>query len=378
MEGSRLVLGAMTGTSIDGIDLALVRIEGHGLTMRARPVAFRAAALGALGPRLRAAAEQEPLACGELAALARAFGELHAGEAKALVDAAGAGFPALAAVHGQTVFHRPPVGWQLLDPHPIARVLGCTVVFDLRSADLAAGGQGAPLTPLADWVLYRGPEPTAVVNLGGFANLTALPGASDADEAGQVAAIRGGDLCPCNQVLDRAARVVLGREFDADGAVACSGVRDEDAFRTLCARLSHAGGGRSLGTGDEGDAWIGEHAGRMPAPDLLATAAEAVGWAVGTAVARSGARRAVLAGGGVRNERLVRAVAAASGCPVVASDATGIPAGMREASAWAVLGALAQDDVEIALPQVTGRRGEAATRPGTWIHPRNRAAGAAP
>jgi anhydro-N-acetylmuramic acid kinase len=89
MERTRLVLGAMTGTSIDGMDLALVRVHGAGLGMRAETVATRAAPLGALAPRLRAAAEQHPMTAGDFAALATEFGELHARECLELLRSAG-------------------------------------------------------------------------------------------------------------------------------------------------------------------------------------------------------------------------------------------------------------------------------------------------
>ena len=89
MERTRLVLGAMTGTSIDGMDLALVRVHGSGLGMRAATVATRAAPLGTLAPRLRAAAEQQPMTAGEFASLATEFGELHARECLELLRSAG-------------------------------------------------------------------------------------------------------------------------------------------------------------------------------------------------------------------------------------------------------------------------------------------------
>ena len=110
----------------------------------------------------------------------------------------------LVVAHGQTVFHAPPASWQLLNAAPIARAVRAPVVFDLRQADLAAGGQGAPITPLADWIMLRAHGPAAagraIVNLGGFCNVTILP--SGAGPEG----VRGMDVCPCNHLLDGVAR----------------------------------------------------------------------------------------------------------------------------------------------------------------------------
>lgn len=370
MEPTRLVLGAMTGTSIDGIDLAIVRVRGSSLAMRVEPLAFRSASLGGLEPRLRAAADQVPMSAGEFAELARDLGVLHAREARALLVDAGIDRVHLAALHGQTVFHRPPCSWQLLNASPVSAELGCDVVFDLRGHDLAAGGQGAPLTPLADWVLLRAPHPRAIVNLGGFANATLLPADDGTPAASQVAGIRGADLCACNQLLDRAARAALGRDFDADGGSAAQGTPDPGSLDVLVTLLAPPGDGRSLGTGDELGDWVREAATRLAPNDLLATAARAVGHAIGTALGRVGARDVVVAGGGARHRPLRQAIESAAGCPVRLSDDLGLPVGSRECVGWAVLGALAQDGVEVALPAVTGRREASRVNAGTWQNTR--------
>jgi len=371
MTRVRHVLGAMTGTSIDGIDLALVRIEGRGLAMRATLVAHHAAGLGSLADRLRAAAEQRPMTAGEFAALMLDFGSFHAAEARAFLEGARLPRPDLVSIHGQTVFHRPPASWQLVNAHPVARALGCDVVFDLRGNDLAHGGQGAPLTPLADWVLFRCNAPRAVVNLGGFANVTLL--SQDAPDAPRVVdAIRGFDVCACNQLLDAAARAVLGASFDAGGAAAARGTRDPDAEASLIARLTDGGEARSLGTGDECLGWLHDARGRLRPDDLLASAAAAIGTVIGRAIRAHGASDALLAGGGTRHQPLAESIARAATCPVRSCGDAGIPPEAREAAGWAVLGALAQDGIPVALPAVTGRPEARPPTPidGTWIHVR--------
>jgi 1,6-anhydro-N-acetylmuramate kinase len=259
------------------------------------------------------------------------------------------------------------VSWQLLNPHPIARALACAVAFDLRGTDLAHGGEGAPLTPLADWVLFRAAHARTVVNLGGFANATMLP-AEGPDPAADVAHVRGADLCACNQLLDHAARRAIGQDFDGDGACAARGTPDAALVGALRAALAPAGRPRSLGTGDEGFAIVDRAAPTLAPEDLLASVAHAVGAAVGAAIAAAGARDAVLAGGGTRHRPLVAAIARHAGMPAMASDAVGLPASHREAIGWAVLGALAQDGVPASLAAVTGRREHPGARSGAWLH----------
>lgn len=347
---TRRVIGAMTGTSIDGIDLALVQIDGAGLDMHATLLRGRSAELGALAPRLRAAAEQVPLPAREFAALALEFGALHAREATAL--AAGDSID-LVVAHGQTVFHAPPVSWQLLNPFPIAAALRCRVVCDLRQADLIAGGQGAPITPLADWILFRAIEPRVILNLGGFANVTALPGHS-----APLVGIRGADLCVCNQLLDRAARHLINAPFDRDGATAARGRADASLCRALAQRLAQQRAhGRSLGTGDELFEWLESATRSLSAEDTLATAVAALAVAIASGVRaiEPSPSEVIVAGGGARHRSLLAAIAVSLGCPVVASDDRGVPADWREAMEMAVLGSLAEDGVPISLPSVTLR-----------------------
>jgi anhydro-N-acetylmuramic acid kinase len=171
--GTRRVVGCMTGTSLDGIDLALVEVTGTGLGMSARFARGLSAPLGPAADSLRALAAQEPMTAGQVARLSLQFAAAHA---QALTDLLGGERSDLVCIHGQTVFHAPPASWQLLNPFPIARAASAPVVYDLRQADLAAGGQGAPITPIADFVLFRhAQESRAVVNLGGFCNVTLLP-----------------------------------------------------------------------------------------------------------------------------------------------------------------------------------------------------------
>lgn len=352
---ARLIAGCMTGTSCDAVDVALVHIEGRGLAMRAEVVDAADAELGELGGRLRAIAAQAQTTARECCELADELADRH----RVLV----AGLrprPDLVVVHGQTVHHAPPHSWQMINLARLAHGLAVPVVGDLRAADLALGGQGAPITPLADWILLRAEWPRAVINLGGFANHTFLP--ADGDGPG---GIDGGDLCVCNQLLDGLARRLLHRGYDDGGAFAVAGKpRDEQVGRWRERLGTQADAGRSLGTGDE--PVIGAPISEGRPGDHLAAACRAIALTV-AAVCDERCADAVLAGGGVANRRLVAELEDAFAAPVYPSDDFGVPAALREAMAMAVLGALSQDRVPITLPRVTGV--DAAPVAGTWVAP---------
>ena len=357
---ARLVVGCMTGTSLDGLDVALVRIHGHGLAMQAQLVRGVSMPLGRLGPGLRALAEQQPVTARAITELMSAFSALHIQAIRALqaerID--------LVVVHGQTVYHAPPLSWQLCAPVPICHALMAPVVYDLRAADLAAGGQGAPITPLADYVLFRhGSESRAVINLGGFCNLTRLPDGNDSTRIG------GGDICACNQLLDALARRLWDVPFDHNGVHAAAGTVERKALTALITSLTmQAKARRSLGTGDELTAWIERWQPRLAPDDLARTACAAIAQTICTASA--GARRLVLAGGGARNRTLVTEFEQRAQVPVVTSDQLQVPIDMREAIGMAILGALCLDNIPITVPGITGV--ETAPVSGCWCYPLSR------
>jgi 1,6-anhydro-N-acetylmuramate kinase len=359
--GERLVAGCMTGTSIDGLDVALVKIIGQGLGMRVELVSETTRPFGAdtgdLAQRLRALADQQPMTARDIAQLARDFALLHL---DALKELAHGKHIDLVCVHGQTVFHAPPLSWQLINPAPIAHGLGVPVVSDLRAADLACGGEGAPITPIADLVLFgHVRERRTVVNLGGFCNLTRL------DPGREPNRVSGGDVCACNQVLDAVARARLRASYDRDGRAALAGTADDAATEELVKLLrAQAKAGRSLGTGDELTDWIERHA-ELPPADAARSACAAIATVI--VEAAKPAERLIVAGGGVRNRALMQEIMGRAGVPVDTSDVHGVPASLREAVAFAVLGALSADRVAITLPRVTGV--DRAPIAGSWVWP---------
>ncbi len=344
----------MTGTSIDGLDAALVEIKGRGLLIRAEVQRCLSLPLGELTEPLRLLARQEPMPTGEITRIAREFSLLHL---QALKELIGDREIDLVAVHGQTVFHRPPLSWQLINPAPIAYGLGVPVVYDMRAADLAIGGQGAPITPLADFILFRNPdEARCVVNLGGFCNITILPACVKENESGLsdcVKLIRGRDVCVCNRLLDRIARVLFRQPYDENGENAVSGEVQRKPFNSLLALLeAQSDSNRSLGTGDELKIWLDDNIKVYKPNDLARTACAAIAEAITTAC--KPVDRLILAGGSVKNRALVAEILDRSEVPVDMSDAYGVPAQFREAVAMAVLGALCHDRIPITLPSVTG------------------------
>lgn len=355
MSRSRNVVGGMSGTSLDGLDLALVEVLGTGLELRAHLLHTHSVDLGETEQPLRALARGDALTAAEICRCTRRFAQLHVAAIEELLAAVHE--PDLICLHGQTVFHNPPLSWQLLDGAWIAQRLATPVVYDLRAADLADGGEGAPITPLADWLLLASAdESRVVVNLGGFCNYTWLPHrpAHLADPT-RLSLIRGADVCACNQLLDAAAWLAIRRPFDRDGATARSGrLNSAVAERIRVALAAQARQGRSLGSVDDITALVSECAKTAPPADLLHSACVALATTIADHLPPSD--RVLVAGGGAANAFLVDCLRERVRAPLTLSDAAGVPAPYREAMAIAVLGALCCDGVPITLPQITGCR----------------------
>ncbi|MBS0448688.1 MAG: anhydro-N-acetylmuramic acid kinase [Proteobacteria bacterium] len=355
-----LYIGLMSGTSLDGVDGVLVDFApGNGLLLRVLAHAHR---------------PFEPALAAELLALNRAGGtdELHraalAGNAVArryadvVADLAPpAGVIAIGA-HGQTVRHRPGefdgTGYtlQLLDPALLAELTGIDVVADLRSRDVAAGGQGAPLVPAFHRAVFaRAGRDTALLNLGGIANLTALR--ADGTTLGY-------DCGPANALMDLWCRRHTGASFDAGGAWAASGQVDAALLARLRAEPYFAlpapkSTGRDLFHAD----WLDRHlaaAGPTATADVQATLAELTASVAADALRRdaSQADELIVCGGGAANHHLMQRLAALlPGVRVMPSDERGLPANQVEASAFAWLARAWFERQPGNLSSVTGARG---------------------
>ncbi|MCC7145492.1 MAG: anhydro-N-acetylmuramic acid kinase [Phycisphaeraceae bacterium] len=373
----RRVVGCMTGTSLDGLDAALVEIRGRGLDMVVRFVDAESVPFGdGLRAGLAGWAGGAAVSALQGARLARQLGELHAQAVESLCGRH-ALKPDLIAAHGQTVWHGPgeAISVQIFDPWPVVRRLRCPVVYDLRQADLMAGGQGAPITPLADWVLLRAAKShRLIVNLGGICNVTLLPA------GGGPGQISGEDLGPCNLLIDGLVRARCpGQTMDEDGALAAKGNADGRVYDWMRgAEFFARQRPRTTGREDFSVGWVNELANKLGATlgveDLLASAVEAVARMIadyGRAleVKREFPLEMVLAGGGARNPVLAARIAARGKelGKVVLSDELGLPVAAREAVEFAVLGALSQDGEPITLAGVTGAKQPG--RAGAWVYP---------
>jgi len=356
-ERPSLVVGLMSGTSLDGMDAALVRFRGPTraelLDFVHRPYdaderARLAAAIEGGTPRTLA------LLHAELAEwAAEAVQVLLEGAGVPATDLAGIGFP------GQTVWHEPPrVTWQIGEPAVLAERFGVRVVSDFRARDVAAGGQGAPLVPVADVLLFGSADaPRVLVNLGGMANLTYVP--RRAEEAGVLAF----DTGPGVAVVDAVARMVdPSLPFDVDGGLAARGRVDEAVVADLLTDPYFAEPPpKSTGRERFGADYARALHARVPGPDGVATAAALTARSLAAAIRRwvPGEPEVVLAGGGRRHPGIVAAVRDLLGGPgrVRLFDELFFDGDAKEAVAFALLAYLTLHGQPGNLPAATGAAG---------------------
>ena len=356
-ERPSLVVGLMSGTSLDGMDAALVRFRGP---TRAELLDFVHRPYDA-GERTRLAAAIEGGTPRSLALLhaevaewaAEAVQVLLEGAGVPATDLAGIGFP------GQTVWHEPPqVTWQLGEPAVLAERFGVRVVSNFRARDVAAGGQGAPLVPVADVLLFGATDaPRVLVNLGGMANLTYVP--RRAEEAGAFAF----DTGPGVAVVDAIARMVdPSLPFDVDGRLAARG-RVEEAVVTDLLTDPYFAESPPKSTGRErfGAAYAEALHARVPGPDGVATAAALTSRSLAEAIRRwvPGEPEVVLAGGGRRHPGIVAGLRDRLGGPdrVRLFDDLFFDGDAKEAVAFALLAYLTLHGQPGNLPAATGAAG---------------------
>jgi anhydro-N-acetylmuramic acid kinase len=331
------VIGLMSGTSMDGLDGAVAELawDGDAIAMtplvhleRPWPEDIRARLHAALGPTTAA----------ELCELDQLVGQHAAAVASELGPAD------LIVSHGQTVHHHGRHGTlQLGQPAWIAEATGAPVISDVRAADIAAGGHGAPLAGVLDDLWLKGETTKAALNLGGIANVTIVRPAMPP---------LAFDTGPGNCLLDEAARRTTGRPHDEDGRLASAGTVRGDILRELTDDPYYAlAPPKSTGR---------EHFHLPPTlwdaspEDLLATLTELTAITVAAALAPYAAEAVVASGGGIRNPALMRALARR--LPLTTSDAHGLPAQAKEAYLMALVGFLSFHQVPLLSgPRVLGR-----------------------
>jgi anhydro-N-acetylmuramic acid kinase len=357
---SMIVAGVMSGTSADGINVALVRLSARGRgrprhTLLAHeeypfPAPIRRAILGMMNAELARVAD--------LARLNFLLGELYA-EAVAKTARKHRVKIDLVGCHGQTLYHQGvaerflgrklAATWQTGEGAVIAARLGVPVVSDFRPADIAAGGKGAPLVPFLDYLLYRDARVSRIAqNIGGIANLTAIPAGAS---LGQVIAF---DTGPGNMVIDAVMEELFGKRYDRDGKVAASGrVLDGAIAQLLHATFFRQKPPRTAGREEFGREYVGRFIqicqGASKA-DVVSTASALTARSIADAIQRfvlprfgtrqRRNRQMIVSGGGAKNPTLMamlRRELAPLGIGLHFSDEFGIPAEAKEAVAFALL-----------------------------------------
>ena len=353
-----LAIGLMSGTSLDGIDAALVRIEPQGETYKIELLNFITVPFeedlletlhGALPPNVANVAV--------LASLHRRLGTAFGRAAHTLVGALQVDY---IASHGQTMWHdgAAHVTTQIGDPFIIRETLNATVCYDFRSADCAVGGHGAPLVPYVDALLFSDHhENRAILNIGGIANITLLPAGVPLHD------VSAYDIGPGNMVLDAfvGERTHGKYAMDRDGAFAAAGTVDEDVLDTLL-QDEYLALRPPKTTGRErfGSHFLRVHAtilGPLSLEDGAATLTEFTVAAIARAVenAKGSIQRLIVSGGGALNPYLMRRLQARLRAVDVETSAKyGIPPEAKEAIAFAMLGYETLRERAANVPRVTG------------------------
>jgi anhydro-N-acetylmuramic acid kinase len=378
---SMLVLGLMSGTSADGIDVALARISGAPPNLHAKLLGHTPSKYPSpLRKEILRVAEQHPITAGELSQLNFRLGEVFADAALAACRTFRVSSKRIALLgsHGQTIFHQgapaPYFGratastLQIGESSIIAARTGITTVGDFRPADIALGGQGAPLVPYADYLLYRHEKLGRVsLNLGGIANITVIPAAAKPEQ------IFAFDTGPANMLIDAlVAHFTRGRQrFDKDARIAQTGrsipaLLDElmrDPYLKLAPPKStgreyygHDYLKRVLALGKEHRAKPSD----IIRATTIFTALSVVDALNRFVLPKTKIRQLIVSGGGAKNPLLlVQLSAALNGVEILSSSSFGIPEDAKEAFAFALLAFETFHQRASNLPSATGAHGPA-------------------
>ena len=366
MDRPLKAIGLMSGTSLDGIDVAMIETDGESVAVfgpgrtyvyapETRELLFQAIA----DAREMTDRDARP---GILRRAERLSTERHAQALTSFFKE----FPAYRDVdvigyHGQTVLHRPEIALtvQIGDGPALARSIrgmttgdGATLVYDMRAADVAAGGQGAPLVPVYHRALARGlgpPKPLLVLNLGGVANVTYVDGMNDPIAC---------DTGPANALVDDFIKSRTELDFDEDGVIAGWGKVDEAVVeRLLTHEFFQRPPPKSLDRNDF-RAWVNEHAGldAMNTADGAATLTALSAEACRTILRFLPAKptQLIVAGGGAHNATLLRMLGKRTGIDTVTAEKVGWSIDDMEAQAFAFLAVRALKGLPLSFPTTTG------------------------
>lgn len=368
-----IVAGVMSGTSADGIDVALVRLTGesrnlkyqlllHQHTPYSKPV--RAAVLRAMNA--------QRISVAELSRLNFLLGELYAEAVQRAQKAAGITLD-LIGCHGQTIYHQAEPStylgrkisstWQTGEAAVLAAQTGVPVVSDFRPADMAAGGKGAPLVPFLDYALFRDRRIGRIVqNLGGIGNLTAIPAGARPED------VLAFDTGPANMLIDQLMQMRLGKSYDRNGAVAAKGkvlqaVLEESLRLPFFRKQPPKTAGREEFGREFANKFL-RRCGRASTPDVIATATALTVESITRAISRFVLPRGrfsqyIISGGGSQNKtlmKLLRESLEPFGLEVKVTDDFGLPSQAKESVAFAVLACESWHRRSGNIPAATGAK----------------------
>jgi anhydro-N-acetylmuramic acid kinase len=372
-----VVAGVMSGTSADGIDVALVRIEPVKRQPKVALIAHEAFPYPAeLRRKVLAAMNANSTSTAELARLNWRLGLEYAGAVNATAKKHRLKLD-LAGCHGQTLYHQAreemyagrkfACTWQVGEAGAIAAANGVPVVSNFRPADMFAGGQGAPLVPLLDFVLFSDAKRGRVLqNIGGIANLTAMPAGTGADK------VIAFDTGPGNMVIDAVTEKLFGKPFDRSGTIAGRGavltqVLDKMLKDAYFKRKPPRTAGREQFGSAYAARFLGECGRHSKNPeDALATATALTAESIAESYAqfvRAKLKGApidyIVSGGGARNATLMAMLTRRlepMGCRVQTIDAFGMPSEAKEAAAFALLAWMTWHHLPGNIPKATGAK----------------------
>jgi anhydro-N-acetylmuramic acid kinase len=369
-----IVAGVMSGTSADGVDVAVVSIQGRGSYLSfdlllhdhsEYPPPIRKAVLAAMNAG--------QISVAELSRLNFRLGEFYAEAVSKAQKKSGQKKLDLIGCHGQTIYHQGTAGpylgkniactWQTGEGSVVAARLGVPVVSDFRPADMAAGGRGAPLVPLLDYAIFRSPHKGRIVqNIGGIANLTAIPAGGTPDD------LVAFDTGPGNMLIDQLMQMLFRKDYDHGGAVARKGsVLQTVLKQSLAAPYFNRKPPKTAGREEFGSEYAQvflRRCGRAAKADVIATATALTAVSMAHALKnfvlkKNNYRDWVLSGGGTKNTALMdmlRKEAEGLGLWLRHSDDFGIPSQAKEAVAFALLAYQTFNGLPGNVPSATGAK----------------------
>ncbi len=369
---SRLVIGLMSGTSVDGIDAAIAEIEGSGTGMKMRQIDFITVPFPEGFKEL--VIRNSLTGTSDVADIARLnflIAQLYADAVRRLCNHAGVKTQDVDLIgsHGQTIHHLPraermfgkdvSATLQIGDPSVLAKLTGIATVGDFRVGDIALGGQGAPLVPYFDYILFRSNEKSrSLLNIGGISNITYLPKGCGTQD------VLAFDTGPGNMIVDRLMKKMFNKDFDEGGAIAIAGTIQGDMIDWLMTdTFVRMAPPKSTGRERYGDPFVTsllEKYGGRRIEDIIATVSEFTAVSVYTNYllflkTKGGIDELFVSGGGAHNRYILDSLRNHfGGVSVAAAEDIGISSDAKEALCFAVLANELISGNPANLPSVTG------------------------